>query len=248
MLSNNNAYRFGNFSLIIGEHCLKRGEREIHLRPKTFQTLYFLVKHHGHLVKKNELLNAVWENEFVTENTLTKCIGELRLALKDKPKQPRFIKTIPGIGFKFIAEVNKTAPDSLAVLPFSNLTGDPGQDYFADGMTEALISDLAVQGVIKVISRTSVMAYKKVLKPLPQIARELNVELIVEGSVQRNNDHLRIIAQLIHAQTDLHRWVRTYERDISDIHSLQRELAQEIALEIRSELNPGHGDDQQDAT
>ncbi len=127
---------------------------------------------------------------------------------------------------------------SLAVLPLENLSRDPEQDYFADGMTEALITDLAQIGALRVISRTSVLPFKAARKPLPEIARELKVEGIVEGTVQRFGDRVRITAQLIHAPSDTHLWAKSYERDLRDIFALQREVASTIASEIRVKLTP----------
>ncbi len=127
---------------------------------------------------------------------------------------------------------------SLAVLPLSNLTGDPRQDYFADGMTDALITDLANIRAIKVISRTSVMQYKDVKKPLPEIARALGVDGILEGSVQRSGQRVRITAQLIRAPTDTHLWAESYERDTRDVLTLQGEIAQAVAREIKVALSP----------
>ena len=128
--------------------------------------------------------------------------------------------------------------ESVAVLPLQNLSGDAGQDYFADGMTEELTADLAQLTSLRVISRSSMMLYKGAKKSLPQIARELNVDAIVEGSVQRAGDRVRITAQLIYAPTDRHLWARTYERDLHDILSLQDEVAQAIVREVGGQLNP----------
>ena len=128
--------------------------------------------------------------------------------------------------------------ESLAVLPLGNLSGDPTQDYFADGMTEALITDLGKIGALRVISRTSAMRYKGMQKSLPEIARELNVGAVVEGSVLRSGDRVRISAQLIEATSDRQLWAESYERDLRDILSLQREVARAIASEIRVKLTP----------
>jgi TolB-like protein/Tfp pilus assembly protein PilF len=125
---------------------------------------------------------------------------------------------------------------SLAVLPLSNLTGDPQQEYFADGMTDALITDLAKIHGVKVISRTSVMQFKNVQKPLPEIARALGVDGIVEGSVQRSGERVRVTAQLIRAATDTHLWSESYERDTRDVLSLQGEIARDVAREIKLAL------------
>jgi TolB-like protein/Tfp pilus assembly protein PilF len=128
--------------------------------------------------------------------------------------------------------------ESIAVLPLANLSGDPQQEYFSDGMTEELITNLAKISALKVISRTSVMQYKGVKKSLPQIARELNVDAVIEGSVFRSGDRVRITAQLIQAATDQHLWAETYDRDLRDILALQGEVAQAIANQIRIELTP----------
>ena len=127
---------------------------------------------------------------------------------------------------------------SIAVLPLDNLSGDPSQDYFVDGMTDELTTDLAKVGSLRVTSRTSVMRYKGTKKGLPEIARELNVEGIVEGSVMRSGNRVRITAQLIHAPTDRHLWAETYERDLGDVLRLQSEVAQAIAQQVRAQLTP----------
>jgi TolB-like protein/DNA-binding winged helix-turn-helix (wHTH) protein/Tfp pilus assembly protein PilF len=127
---------------------------------------------------------------------------------------------------------------SLAVLPLTNLSGDPDQEYFADGMTDALITDLAQLGSVKVTSRTSIMRYKKTDKSLPEIAHELNVDAVIAGSVMRSDNRVRIVAQLIQARTDQHLWAETYERDLGDVLKLQSELAQAIAQQVRIQLTP----------
>jgi len=128
---------------------------------------------------------------------------------------------------------------SLAVLPLANLSGDPQQEYFADGLTDELIADLASIKSLKVISRTSAMRYKGASKPLPEIARELGVDGIVEGSVLRSNDHVRIKVQLIDAAKDRHLWTQTYDRDTRDVLAMQSEVGRDIAERIDVELTPG---------
>jgi TolB-like protein/DNA-binding winged helix-turn-helix (wHTH) protein/Flp pilus assembly protein TadD len=127
---------------------------------------------------------------------------------------------------------------SIAVLPLENLSGDPSQEYFADGMTEQLITDLAKVSALRVISRTSVMRYKGTKKGLPEIAKELNVDGIVEGSVMRSGNRVRITAQLLHAPTDKHLWAEAYERDLGDVLRLQNDVAQAIAQQVRAQLTP----------
>ncbi len=128
---------------------------------------------------------------------------------------------------------------SIAVLPLGNLSGDPDQEFFADGMTEALITDLAKIGALKVISRTSAMRYKGTDKALPQIARELGIRAIIEGSVLRAGDEVRVTAQIIHAATDAHLWAESYERRYANVLSLQSEVARAVAREVKAKLTPG---------
>ena len=127
---------------------------------------------------------------------------------------------------------------SLAVLPLENLSNDPEQEYFTDGMTDALITQLSQISALKVISRTSVMPYKKITKSLPQIVRELGVDAVVEGTVQHSGDRVRITAQLIHGATDKHIWAGSYERKVQDVLSLQEDIARAIADEISVKLTP----------
>ncbi len=135
----------------------------------------------------------------------------------------------------------RTAPvpkiASIAVLPLENLSHDPEQDYFADGMTEELITNLGKIGALRVISRTSVMRYKGTKKPVPEIARELNVDALVEGTVLRSGNRVRVTVNLLHARTDRHLWAETYERDFGDVISLQDEVAQAVARQINVALS-----------
>jgi serine/threonine-protein kinase len=147
------------------------------------------------------------------------------------PSEPDDSKVAAGLPLR-------TSFKSLAVLPLDNFSGDSAQDYLADGMTEALITELAKIGSLRVISRQSIMQYKTARKPLPDIAKELNVDVIVTGSVQRSRDKIGITAQLIRATTDQHLWANQYERQVRDVISLQREVARAIAAEINVKLTP----------
>jgi TolB-like protein/DNA-binding winged helix-turn-helix (wHTH) protein len=127
---------------------------------------------------------------------------------------------------------------SIAVLPLQNLSNDPSQDYFSDGMTDALTTELAQIGSLRVISRTSAMHFKGTRETLPQIGRELNVDAVVEGSAVRARDRIRITAQLIETETDRHLWAKSYERNAQDVLALQDEVARDISEEIRIKLTP----------
>ena len=143
-----------------------------------------------------------------------------------------FLLNVGGLRDRVVGEPGPRI-DSIAVLPFENLSDDPGQEYFADGMSEALITNLAKIASLKVISRTSTMQYKKTTKPVPEVARELNVDAVVEGSVLQAEDRVRITAQLIDAATDRHLWAKTYERELGDTITLQSDMALAIAREIQ---------------
>lgn len=241
--------RFGPFQLAPAERLLLRDGRPIHLASKLFETLLFLVQNAGHLVEKETLMRSVWKGTFVEEGSLAHSVSVLRKILKDGMEGDRFIETVPRHGYRFVAPVElceKIVPSqansesealhSLAVLPLVNLSRSKKHDYFADGMTEALITQLAQIAPLRVISRTSVMTYAAARKPLPQIAKELNVDGIVEGTVLRSGSRVRITAQLLHAPTDQHLWASSYERDLRDILALQKELAESISREISGKL------------
>jgi len=164
----------------------------------------------------------------------------LREALGDSAETPQFVETLSRRGYRFVGKIECDTPRlrSLAVLPLENLSYDPEQEYFAEGMTEALITTLAKIGELRVVSRTSIMLYKGVRKPLREIARELGVDAIVEGTVLRAGDRVRITAQLIDAAKESHLWAESYERDLRDVLSLQAEVAQAVAREVRVKLTP----------
>ncbi len=148
------------------------------------------------------------------------------------------LRNVGGLGQRFFGRPDAGTIRSVAVLPLENLSHDPEQEYFADGMTEALTTELAQIGTLKVISRTSVMQYKRTKKLLPQIAKELGVDAVVEGAVQRSGDKVGITVQLIHAPTDRHLLAKSYERSLRDVLALQREIAHAIADEIKVKLTP----------
>ena len=261
------------------------------------ELLLCLARHPGQSVAKEQLVQSVWPDTFVSDDAIKRCISDLRRAFQDDAREPRIIETIPKRGYRLVAPVepaNGTAQSgtvietvpvpraigtsarrwwaaaavgtivlvavlaiavqrirsanasissihSIAVLPLQNLSADPTQEYFSDGMTDALITDLAQIGSLKVISRTSIMHYKKTEKSLPEIARELGVEGIVEGTVQRSGDRVRITAQLIQASSDKHLWANTYERDLHDTFALERDITDDIARHVQERITATKG-------
>lgn len=248
---------FSKFQLDTTSGELHRDGHRVPLSPKAFELLRALVEHPGVLFTREELRAKLWAADTFVEfsDNLNHAVKKLREALGDTVDNPQFVETLPRYGYRFIAPViavpvpepvrttahnGRRSSDlpilSLAVLPLSNLSGDPREDYFADGMTDALITDLAKIHGLKVISRTSVMQFKDVKEPLPQIAHALGVDGILEGSVQHSVGRVRITVQLIRALTDTHLWANSYERDAYDVLALQGEIAEVVAREIKAAL------------
>jgi TolB-like protein/Tfp pilus assembly protein PilF len=213
------------------------GSETVHLEPKAMQVLLYLVARAGEVLSKQQIVNEVWSGTFVTDDALVRAVGALRRAFNDDPRNPRIIQTVPGRGYRLLASVSdQTTFRSLAVLPFENLVDAPEWDYFVEGISDALTTELAQMSGLKVISRTSAMRYKTARKPVPDIARELGVDVVVEGSVLKVEERVRISAQLIEGASDQHLWARSYERDVTDVLMLLQDVARQIVEEIRPRL------------
>src|SRR5437879_6061887 len=236
------AVRFGVFEVDLRAGELRKRGVKIKLQDQPFQILQILLERSGEVVTREEIRGRIWPADtFVDfDQGLNNAIKRLRESLGDSPDNPRFIETVPRHGYRFIGNLGVTSGQikSLAVLPLENLSRDPEQEYFAEGLTEALITTLAKIGELRVVSRTSVMQYKGVHKALPEIARALEVEAIVEGTVLRAGNRVRITAQLIDATKESHMGAESYERDLRNVLTLQSDVAQAIAHEVRVKLTP----------
>lgn len=301
------ALRFATYEVSLRSGELRKAGRLIRIQQQPLRLLRLLLEHPGEVVTREELRNRLWPGESFGDfdQAVNAAIAKLRSALGDSADNPRFVETVPKLGYRFIPEVTvdwaevadtpsseasevakgepvspiveKYQPHrtrtktyiwaiasavvlmaiagiaiwrhrsgrqagfrigSLAVLPLDNLSGDASQDYFAEGMTDELITDLAKVGALRVISRTSSVMYKGTHKTLPQIAGELHVDAVVEGSVVKAGNRVRITAQLIRASTDEHLWAESYEGDIRDSLGLQNKVARTIAEQIRIKLTP----------
>lgn len=240
LAAHSTAYQFGLYRLNPTARTLVRDDKVVALPPKAIEVLAELVKQPGEVVGKQQLLQVVWPDTFVEEANLNQMIFLLRRALGNSDRG-EYIATVPRRGYRFTACVHTVELpfriESIAVLPLANLSGDQDQEYFADGITEALITELAKIGSLRVVSRTSVMRYKGRTEPVARIARALRVQGILEGSVVKSGDRLRITVQLIHAGSDQHVWAEVYEGSMSDVLDVQSKAAREVAAGIRAELS-----------
>ncbi|MFN0111512.1 MAG: winged helix-turn-helix domain-containing protein [Blastocatellia bacterium] len=245
-------YHFDDVLVEANTFRVFKNGQSLALEPKAFGVLLMFLDRPGRLFTKEDILNTVWKNSYVTPNVMTRVVAQLRKALGDTRKEPKYIETIQTHGYRFIAkveapfkaalaaqavsqpnaELNTRKFESLAVLPLENLSDDTTEEYFADGLTDEVITELVKLNNWRVTSRTTVMQYKRVQKSLPQIARELNVEVVLEGSILRIGDRIRITAQLIRAGDDSHLWAESYARTVGDVFDLQRELAHSISQQV----------------
>jgi TolB-like protein/Flp pilus assembly protein TadD len=247
---------FGAYRLHQGEGRLWRGKQEVKLTPKAFATLSYFVAHPGQLVTKEDLFAAVWRQTVVSEATLTSYIQELRRALRDAATKPRYIETVHRRGYRFIAPVAASAAPgpsaelpvpssqalplpvkpSIIVLPFVNMSKDPKQEYFSDGLTDVLTGDLSLLSSLFVIARNSAFTYKGKAVKVQDVGREMGVRYVLEGSVQKAAGQARITTQLIDAITGYHLWSERYDRPLQNIFALQDEIVQRIVTTLRLQL------------
>jgi TolB-like protein/Flp pilus assembly protein TadD len=213
------------------------------LGSRALDLLGLLVDRQGELVSKDVIMEAVWPGMVVEEGNLTVQISTLRRILDQNREDGSCIQTVPGRGYRFIAPVRRVEPDarpaprlSIVVLPFTNLNDDREQQYFADGITEDLTTDLSRIPDMFVISRNTAFTYRN--KPIDtrQIGRELGVRYVLEGSVRRLGNQLRVSVQLIDAETDAHLWADRFDRDTVDLFALQNEITIRIAVALNLEL------------
>jgi TolB-like protein len=253
--------KFGPYLVDFRAGELRKNGTRIRLQEKPLRVLALLADRQGQLVTREELKKHLWPDDtFVDfETGLNTAVNKLRDALSDDAGKPRYIETIPRRGYRFIVPVTlaEMATDghwtphpapaedsglhSVAVRPFENLSSDASQDYLADGMTDTLITALSKTGGLRVISRTSVMQYQNARKPLTEIARELGVEFIVEGSVLQIGSCVRIAAQLIDGARDQHLWAERFEGDLSEILPLLDRTAVAVASAVARKMGQPTG-------
>ncbi len=240
------AYKFGSFRLLPIDKQLLRDGQPVPLAPKVFDTLCMLVESQGRLVEKDEFLKRVWPDSFVEEVALAHAISQLRKALGNGAVSG-FIQTVPKRGYRFTApvEVIRAEPEAparvtLAVLPFENLSADPGREYLAYGLTEETIAALGQVDPdhLGVIGRTSTMAYKGTAKSLAEIGRELGAAFLLESSIRTEDERLRITSRLIRANDQIQIWSDSYDSEPRSVIEFQRELSVAISHQVRVQLLP----------
>ncbi|MEM9496421.1 MAG: winged helix-turn-helix domain-containing protein [Pseudomonadota bacterium] len=241
-------YSFGPYSVDTERLELSKDGHAISLQPQAFSLLVFLIENAERVVSKDEIIEVVWQGRIVGDGTLNARINALRRALGDDGATQSMIKTFPRQGFRFIGALSNSAattnavaghsgtPVSIAVLPFVNISADQEQLYFADGLTEDLITDLSKNRDLFVIARNSSFAYRNSPKNVTEIGNELGVDHVLEGSVRKAGTRIRINAQLIDTNTGGHVWAERYDSDVEDIFALQDEITAKIAVALQVNL------------
>jgi TolB-like protein/Flp pilus assembly protein TadD len=254
-------YRFAECSLDADRQELRRCSELVAVEPQVIDLLHYLVRNRERVVTKDDLIAHVWGGRIVSDSTLTSRITTARQAIGDNGKDQRLIRTVARKGLRFVGEVeehqssagsragssstsvqsNAAAPapldkPSIAVLPFTNMSGDPAQEYFSDGITEDIISALSRLRWFFVIARNSTFAYKGQAVDVKRIGRELGVQYVLEGSVRKSGQRMRVPCQLIDAISGSHIWVERYDRELIDIFALQDEITASIAAAIEPRI------------
>jgi len=245
-------FGFGQFVLDISRYELTRSGKPARLERIPMDLLILLAREHGRLIGREEIIERLWGKglHFDTDNSINTAIRKIRHALGDNPENPQYVETVPGKGYRFKSEtvvalsaetgqkVEKRSRTMLAVLPFENLSGDPAQEYFSDGLSEETIMRLGQMSPHRmgVIARTSSMAYKHAKKSVAQIGQELGVDYVLEGSVRREGERVRITAQLIRVQDQIHMWAENYDRQLPGILDIHGDIGAAIAAQVKLKL------------
>lgn len=246
--------RFGECVLDPERRELKRPSGAVAIGPQVFDLLLYLIENRAHVVSKDDLLDAVWQGRIVSESTITSHINAARTAIGDSGQAQALIRTVARKGFRFVGDVTEASSDagperstprnapplpdkpSIAVLPFVNMSGDAEQDYFADGMVEDITTALSHIRWLFVIARNSSFTYKGQAQDVTQIGRDLGVRYVLEGSIRRAANRVRITGQLVDAGTGGHLWAERYEGALDDVFELQDRITESVVGAIAQEL------------
>jgi len=249
-------YHFEDFALDGDRRELRRGSELIPVEPQVFDLLQYLIRNRDRVVSKDDLVDAVWHGRIVSDATLASRVNAARSALRDNGEDQRLIRTILRRGLRFVGAVREEdaatkalasagqarpgagipARPSIAVLPFQNISGDPEQDYFADGMVEDIMTGLSRIRWLFVIARNSSFTYKGRAVDVKQVGRELGVRYVLEGSVRKVGNRVRISGQLIDAEDGSQLWAERYDRELTDVFALQDEITVSVVAAIEPNL------------
>ena len=252
-------YFFDDYALDSERRELRRGAHVVPTTPQVFDLLDYLIRNRERVVSKDDLINAIWNGRIVSDAALTTRLNAARSAIADTGEKQRLIKTLPRKGFRFVGEVQEVQRPAIAplssaqnddtvqrpfsptrlsiiVLPFANLSGDSQQDYFVDGITESLTTDLSrIRGSF-VIGRHTAFTYKGKSANLKEIGQELGVRYVLEGSVQRSEHRLRVNVQLVDAETGAHLWADRFDTAVADLFDMQDEIVSRLANTLDAQL------------
>ena len=252
-------YRLGDLTIDTGRQLVSRGDDPIALPKLSYDLLLVLVRAAPNVISLDELMRLVWPGIIVSPETISQRVKLLRDALGDDPRVPRYIAGLRGRGYQIVAAVKEvddnpaataisgSTPTALAagparvaicVLPFANMSGDAEQEYFSDGITEDIITDLSKVSALSVTSRNSAFVFKGRHVDVPKVARELKVDHVLEGSVRKAGGRVRITAQLVKGSSNDHVWAERYDRDLNDIFALQDEISEAIVTALKLKLLP----------
>lgn len=236
-------YRFGEFTLDIDGIELRRAGEPVDTEPQVIRLLAYLAENRDRVVSKDELIEAVWHGRIVSDATLNSRISSVRRAVGDTGKVQSVIRTFSKQGYRFVTGLETVSvPDAsaekptIAVLPFDNLSGDPTEDYFADGITEDIITGLSAYHALLVIARNSSFAFKGQAETVKEIGRALNVQYVVEGSVRKSGKMVRITARLAHVASGCEIWSQRYDREFEDIFVVQDEVTESVVAILPNRL------------
>jgi len=236
--------RFGTYEVNLQAHELRRKGRKIRLQEQPFRILVMLLESPGELISREVLREALWQGGTIVEfeHSLNTAVNKLRAALEDDASKPSFIETVPRLGYRFIAPVEGRSArtdheldftGSIAVLPFANLSADKENEYFSDGLAEEILNALAQVPGLRVMARTSSFFFRDKDVDIREIGARLSVDHIIEGSVRREGDRIRVTVQLINAAEGYHLWSQCYDRRMAGVFDVQDEISRAVAEKLR---------------
>ncbi len=243
-------YEFGPFRIDLDRYLLLRNNETIPLSPKVFETLLYLVQNRGRVAKKDEIISSVWPDTFVEESNLAQNVFLLRKALGEEKNEHRYIVTIPGIGYRFVAHVSELETTSailepepsnkvtsIAVLPFKDLLGNDDESFLGPGLADALIMRLSSIRDLKVRPTATVLRYANLKDDPLQIGRELNVDALLDGVYQREPNKIRVSVQLVSVRDGVTLWASKFDEKLTDIFAIQDSIADQVVRSLAIQLS-----------